>query len=307
MSWREPPGPSTFEKAQRKKTIRRLAEIVKGEDTAELLSLGEVQRRLGIFEQTYLGIRPIPVKRIVGTVERGRDFDREFLPRRPELEARWKHVEEAFPGGDFPPIVVYHVGDAYFVVDGHHRVAIARQRGMDTIDAEVTLLRTPIPLPADADIGQIILAEQERVFMRESGLDRARPEARIEFTRPTGYVELLENVKVHGFHLMRERGEVLPMEEIAADWYDHVYMPAVETIRRERLQDVLPRATEADLFLFVSQRRRTLFPERGGMTFEESVRQVREEQRKRLKVRTRQALKKVTGREGAAKDPSAQR
>jgi hypothetical protein len=295
MSWREPPGPSTFEKAQRKKTIRRLTDIVKREDTAELLSLGDVQKRLGIFEQSYLGIQPIPVKRIVGTVERDRDFDRDFLPRRPELETRWKRVEQLFPGGDFPPIVVYQVGDAYFVVDGHHRVAIARQRGMETIDAEVTRLRTAVRFPADADVGRIILAEQERMFMQESGLERARPEARIEFSRPPGYIELLEHVKLHGFNLMSGRGEVLPMEEVAADWYDHVYLPAIEAIRNESLQDLLPRATEADLFLCVYQRRRAVFPERGGLTFEESVRQVREEERRRLKVRTRKVLKKVTG------------
>jgi len=131
--------------------------------------------------------------------------------------------------------------------------------------------------------------------MQESGLERARPEARIEFSRPPGYIELLEHVKLHGFNLMSGRGEVLPMEEVAADWYDHVYLPAIEAIRNESLQDLLPRATEADLFLCVYQRRRAVFPERGGLTFEESVRQVREEERRRLKVRTRKVLKKVTG------------
>lgn len=303
MSWRGPPGPSTFEKAQRKKTLRRLTDIVRREDTAELLSLGEVQRRLGIFEQSYLGIQPIPVKRIVGTVERDRDFDRDFLPRRPELETRWKRLEQLFPGGDFPPIVVYEVGDAYFVVDGHHRVAIARQRGMETIDAEVTRLRTAARFPADADIGRIILAEQERMFMQESGLERARPEARIEFSRPPGYIELLEHVKLHGFNLMSERGEVLPIVEVAADWYDHVYLPAIDAIRKGGLQELLPRATGADLFLCVYQRRRAVFPERGGMTFEESVRQVRDEEQSHLKARTRRVLSKVPGLRNPPKRP----
>lgn len=82
-------------------------------------------------------MQEIPVRQIVGTDSRGGDFDRDFVRLRPPIAARMRRVAQAFPNGDFPPIVVYRVGEAYFVVDGHHRVAIARQRGMETIDAEV--------------------------------------------------------------------------------------------------------------------------------------------------------------------------
>ena len=50
-----------------------------------------------------------------------------------------------------PPILVYQLGDAYFVIDGHHRVAVARRKGTEQIDAEITELRTDWTLPADAD------------------------------------------------------------------------------------------------------------------------------------------------------------
>jgi hypothetical protein len=112
--------------------------------------------------------------------------------------------------------------------------------------------------------------------MDQSGLERARPEARIEFSRPQGYIELLEQIKIHGFHLMEERGTVLPMDEIAGDWYDNVYLPTVRAIKREGLWDLFPEATKADLFLWVTQRRRELFPERGGMGIDDAVRTVRE-------------------------------
>jgi hypothetical protein len=267
---------------------------VRGEDTAELLPLEEVQRRLRTFEQAYLGVRPIPVGSIVGTVERGRDFDREFLPRRRDVGGRWNRVERAFPEGDFPPIVVYQVGEAYFVVDGHHRVAIARQRGMATIDAEVTRLRSRYPLPADADIGRLIMAEQEREFMEESGLERSRPEVRIEFSRPTGYPELLEQVKVHGYHLMQERGRVLPPEEVAADWYDRVYLPAVQAIRAQSLVRACPHTPEGDLFLAVQHRRLAMVPERGGVGVEEAARRLKEEvEARRLKARARRAVRRL--------------
>lgn len=272
------PVRSAFDKARRRKAYRALARLIgTGRPRSDLLPLDEVSRRLRAFERRYVGIRPIPVDKVVGTVDREGEFDRDFLPRRRGDQDRWRRVEEAFPEGDFPPIQVYKVGEAYFVVDGHHRVAIARQQGVATIDAEVTELRSRWNLPADADLGRVIHAEQERIFMEESGLERARPEARIEFSRPQGYIQVLENVKVHGYHLMQERGEVLPPEEIAGDWFDRVYRPTVEAIRREGLPELYPRATEGDLFLWVYQRLLELFPERGGMGYEDAIRAGREE------------------------------
>jgi hypothetical protein len=294
LSW--DPLPSTFEKARRKEAYRRFGRIVTGTRDRSLLPLDEVSGRLRLFEQSYVGVRPIPVDKIVGTASKTEDFDKDFLPRRRETRERWMRLERAYPLGNFPPIVVYKVKDSYFVVDGHHRVAIARQRGIDFLDAEVTELRTRFPIPAGADVGRIIYAAQRDLFMSESGLDRARPEATIEFSRPHGYVELLELVKVHGFHLMIERNEVLPRDEMAGDWYDQVYLPTIAAIRDQRLLESFPRCTEADLFLYVWQRRRAVFPERGGMTLEETVRTVGEQRGRRLGPRARRAASDVAQR-----------
>jgi hypothetical protein len=278
MSW--DPLPSTFDRARRREAYRRFARIVTGRE-AQLLALDSVKDRLGFFEQSYVGIRPIPLKAIVGTAGRGKDFDRDFLPRRSDLRERWTRIERAFPEGGWPPIVVYKLGNSYFVVDGHHRVAIARQRRYEFIDAEVTELRTRYEIPDGADIGLIIYKEQQQTFMRDSGLERVRPDAQIEFSQPHRYVELLELVKLHGYHLMRERNEIVSVEEVAADWYDRVYRPTVEQIHHQELDEVWPGQTEADLWLHVWQRRRALFPDRGGVSLREAVETVRSETRGR--------------------------
>ena len=278
MSWEPGALVSSFEKARRKEAYRRLAALIGGKGRDELLSLEEVRQKLRLFDQTYEGIQPIAVEAIVGSAGRPADFDRNFVPINPEVRERWRRIELAFPQGAFPPIVVYRLGQMYFVVDGHHRVAVAKHRGVEFIDAEVTKLHPRFEIPPGADIGHLILLEQARMFMEESGLERARPEAGIQFSRPDGYVELLELVKTHGYHVMVERGEVVPVEEIAADWYDWIYLPTTEAIRRERLSELFPEATEADLFLWIWQRRRALFPERGGMTLEEAVRVTREQE-----------------------------
>jgi hypothetical protein len=131
--------------------------------------------------------------------------------------------------------VVYQLGDAYFVIDGHHRVALARERGMEMIDAEVTELRARWHLPADADIVELIHAEQERIFMDESGLAAAHPDVRIRFSRPVGYVQLLETVQIQGYHLMLQAQRILAREEIVSDWYTHVFLPHPSRRARRRL------------------------------------------------------------------------
>ena len=183
--------------------------------------------------------------------------------------------------------MVYQVGDAYFVIDGHHRVAIARQRRMETIDAEVTELKADWHLPANADIVEVIHVEQRRIFMEESGLALARPDADIRAGRLAAYIELLENVQVHGYHLMRDAGRALEPAEIAADWHDAVYRPAVEAIQAESLAESFPDQTDGELFLTVYQRRRHLFPDCGCPPLQETATRMSAEQAKRGRLRRR--------------------
>jgi hypothetical protein len=277
MGWDRLPLP-TFEKARRRDIYRKLSAAVRGADSSseELPSLDEVQRRLRLFDQRYVGIQPIPVAAVVGTVDRRPEFVRGFLPKDIDTRARWREIEQAFPLSDFPPIVVYKVGDAYFVVDGHHRVGVAKQRQIEYIDAEVTELESRVPLDPKMDIAEVIHREQQMIFMDESGLGRSRPKAEIEFTRTLGYVELLDLVKVFGYHLMQERGRALDAPEVAAAWYDDVYGPTIEVFRQEGVLEAFPSATQADMFLWVYQRRQALFPELGGMTMQEAARHLKD-------------------------------
>lgn len=225
----------------------------------DLLALGEVKDRLRIVGQVYGGVQSIPVDRIIGSLARPSDFDRHFRPRLRTSQARLAGLRAAFPdGGGLPAIEVHEAGGAYFVADGHHRVALARERESSFIDAEITHLITNYEIPSDVDVCTLVHTEQQRIFGEESGLAEARPEARIEFSRPGGYPELLEGVKAHGYDLARRRGSLPSRTEVAADWYDTVYVPGVEALRRESLPERYAYKTDADLFLWVYQRRRAL-------------------------------------------------
>ena len=226
----------------------------------DLLPLDEASRRLGVSQRSYLGLREIPVAQIVGSVDRSADFDREFRPRRSVSTGRLASLREAFAGGAMPPIRVFEVGGAYFVEDGHHRVALAREQGATFIDAEVTRLRTTYEVAPDVDVCRLVHTEQQRLLYEVSGLATARPDAEIAFTLLDGYTQLRDIVKAHGYDLGRRLGRLPAPEEVAADWYDTVYIPGVEAARRAGLPRLYEswRSTDADLFLWLYQLRRDL-------------------------------------------------
>jgi hypothetical protein len=243
----------------------------------DLLELEDVERRLQPLSRRYLGVRPIPVEQVVGTDSRASSFTRDFEPRNGFSTARLRSLADAFPDGGFPPIVAVKLGDTYFVIDGHHRVALARRRGADMIDADITEFIAPVPLPAGADMTEVVLRQLERVFLEESGLAEARGDVRLSASRPAVYLELLENLQVHGYHLMRDQDRVLGLAEIAADWYDNVYAPAVRAVERERLGRDYRDAPDADLFLMLHRRRRDGFPSCGCPALEETFATVAED------------------------------
>ena len=90
------------------------------------------------------------------------------------------------------------------------------------IDADVTELIARVPLPAGSDMLEVVLRQLERIFLEDGGLAQARPGVRIPVSRPALYLELLENIQVHGYHGMRRRGWALEDSEIAGDWHDAI-------------------------------------------------------------------------------------
>jgi hypothetical protein len=203
-------------------------------------------------------VQPIPVSQIVGSVDRTVDFDRLFRPRRGPLRDRLRALRRAFPDGQIPAIRTYEIDGLHFVVDGHHRVALAHELDMDYIDAEVTAIRVSHRLTPDVDVRQLIHTEQHRIFRERSGLQAGHPEATIEFSRPTVYGELLNLVEAHAYELSVRRGELVPMPEATADWYEHEYQPALVAVREAELPEAYRHKTPGDIFMWVQSKRREL-------------------------------------------------
>ncbi len=121
---------------------------------SHLWSLDELVNTLQPEQAVYLGLQDIPLKDIVGSAGRYRDFTRHFLPCvNDELsKERWRTIYTLVVSGvGFPPIEVYQLGQAYFVQNGHHRVSVAAYLGWKSIQAHVTLLSIPWKWPVELE------------------------------------------------------------------------------------------------------------------------------------------------------------
>ena len=132
-----------FVRARHRALARRVVAFFRGE-RGDLLSFEEVRRAARANGGMRRGLRDVEVRRIVGSVGRYRQFDRNFMPKKESLRGKWERVDRAFVRGEeLPPVSLYKIGDAYFVEDGNHRVSVARYQGAEMIDAEVVEFQAP--------------------------------------------------------------------------------------------------------------------------------------------------------------------
>jgi nucleotide-binding universal stress UspA family protein len=232
--------------------------------SSELLSYEDVKQKLGVKERGELLIKDIPLDSIVGSVGRYTDFTRSFLPKKSINDRRWAQVRQAMTGMiGLPPIEVYQIGDVYFVLDGNHRVSVARQLGATHIEAYVTEFHTRVPLLPNDQPDDLLLKAEFARFLEKTSLDESRPEADLRVTNPGQYRELEEHIIVHRYYMGIEQQREISFEEAAAHWYDKVFMPMVEIIRQRGILTGFPGRTESDIYVWVSRHRAELEEELG--------------------------------------------
>lgn len=239
-----------FESARRAALMTDLLAILAGRPT-DLLPFDTVRRELGLRHLVDRGIQQVPLDRIVGTLGRPGEFNRAFLPRDDSLRDRWDRLKDLAEGPvGFPPVELYQVDQAYFVVDGHHRVSVARAMDAPTIEAHVTEFLTPVPLEPGVSIEEVLLRSGLAAFLEATGLQPEAP-GELRVTVPDGYERLIDHIRVHGYYKGIEEKRNVPWHEEVVSWRDNVYQPMIETIRRSGILEEFPGRTETDLYLFV--------------------------------------------------------
>jgi hypothetical protein len=225
----------------------------------ELMSFHEVRKRFKPDGESYRGMQEVPVRQIVGSLDRFRDFDRAFLPRQAHSAGRWKNIDRAFHTDvRLPPVQLYKVGDIYFVKDGNHRVSVARERGVEFIDAEVIESHVRVPLDASMSPFQLLMQVEYAEFLRLTNLDRLRPDHDIRPSALGRYDEMWDHILIRQLELSESAGRSVSIEEAIEDWYDHFYGPIVRIARERGVLRRFPNRSEADIYLWTMAHRHDL-------------------------------------------------
>lgn len=243
-----------FSKARIKSRFLTVLNLLSPEKQ-HLMSLYDIKTLVKPKTETYKGMKVVPVKNIVGSEGRYKDFNQAFLPRKEHLRNRWESIDRAhLTDVILPPIKLYKIGDLYFVRDGNHRVSVAKMQGVYAIDAEVIELNSEIEVKKGStmeDLKDQVIAYERKKLIVETGLDKMINMERIEFTAPGRYYEMLNHILGHKYFINQDQEEEITLAEAAQSWYDNLYVPIANILQEDNLLNRFSKRTEADLYIWV--------------------------------------------------------
>jgi DNA-binding Lrp family transcriptional regulator len=189
-----------------------------------------------------LGVQKIPVDRIVGSVGRYRDFDSKFRMKKHHSQERLDSVRKFMQEGKtLPPVRLYQIKEEYYVLDGNHRIAVAKELGTSEMDAQVIEF-----FASERTLAQLLDAEKLG-FRERTGLEDP-----IDLTEVGQYGHLEEQIRRHQRYAENIEGRPLSLRSAAAEWYGTIYSPLVGIIRKTALLKSFPNRSIADLYAFIS-------------------------------------------------------
>jgi hypothetical protein len=248
-----------FSRAHGAALVNELQHFLHPEE-ATLLSFYEVKRMLRPGNEVYLGMKVVPLASIVGSEGRYSDFDNHFFPKNAHLKKRWQSIDQAnMLDVTLPPIQLYELGGLYFVRDGNHRVSVAKSRGIEFIDAEVTALNSEIRLGAAiANNPRTLLTQvinwEKRNFYAETAFGDITDCWDLDFSTVGQYDVIHNHIHTHLFY--RDQGQrlkglpQLTFVEGLQSWYTNVYRPVIQVIRQQRLLRHFRGRTPSDLYVW---------------------------------------------------------
>ena len=262
-----------FHRLRSKAALERFWAGIRGE-SLDLMPYDEVSSKLRAVSQTNIGVQQVPLENIIGSVNRTSDFDRNFRPLSDGDRSRWANVKAAMTSPyttGVPPVSLYKIGEAYFVLDGNHRISIAKEMGLDSIEAYVTEVKTKVPLSSSFTLEELAEKAALADFLEDTHLDRILPGIDLSLKRIENYPLLVEHINVHQYYMGIDQNREVSFDDAALDWYDHVYSPVVKIIEDSGLRYEFPDFTITDLYLWVLDRQQDLREEYGTSFKTENV------------------------------------
>ena len=223
---------AAFAGERRRQALTKLASRVRRrDDVTVMLPFEDVVAALGRTGERHVGLQSIPLESVVGTVDRRHaEFDRRFRPASSRPRRRWESIAAARRRGrPMPPIEVFRLGELHFVIDGHHRVSVARAHGDTHIDAHVREVQTKVPVSDELVLRDLLRTRHEREFDERVPLPPAA-RARIELTEAWRYEQLSKHVESWAFRASQVDGRLLSRVAAAEAWFREEYGPIADAL-----------------------------------------------------------------------------
>jgi len=233
----------TFWKSKQSRKLQNRSRADRHEKEANgVKSFRDQQQKEAAFDHRDRGIRSVPIDRIVGSVGRYQDFDGRFRFKSTMPSDRLEWIKNAMrQGRTLGPVKLFEIKDEFYVLDGNHRIAAAKELGHDEILAHIEEF-----IPSKNTLQNILYRE------RAEFADRTRLPAEINLTEVSQYGFLLEQVAEHQQFLQGAADNEVAFEVAASDWFKTIFHPLCTIIKRSRLVDSFPERTIEDLFSYIT-------------------------------------------------------
>jgi len=194
------------------------------------------------FDYRKRGIRSVPLEKIIGSVRRYHDFDSKFRLKQHLPQERLTRIKKAMSAGKpLPPVDLFQIKDEYFILDGNHRVAAAKDFGFKEIQAHIVEC-----LPQKKTWENILYNERAH-FFETTDLPQS-----LALTEVGQYPYLLKQIAAHQEFLEKEGNAPVSLEKAAKDWYRSIYSPLAAIIEQGRFLSFFPDRTTADFYSYIS-------------------------------------------------------
>ncbi len=223
----------------------KIADLLKKDGHKErkkgVKSFSETRKKEDALDSMFIGRKSVPVEKIVGSVGRYHDFDDRFRLKEDREPYRLQRIKEAMRSKKpLPPVDLYKIKNEYYVLDGNHRVAAAKELGLKVIDANISEY-----LPSKETLENIIYREKAD-FESKTGLFDL-----IELTEAGQFSHLKRQITEHQTSMEQVLREPVSLKRAATDWYHTIFRPLVGIIKQSKLPQS-PQRTLADLYVYIS-------------------------------------------------------
>ena len=204
-----------------------------------LKSFTEIQKEENAYNSVNLGIKEIPLDKIVGSVEKYSYFDKNFVPKNDIVKQRWINIYVGYMMDSMlPPVILYKIKDDYYVYDGNHRVSVAKFLNFASIEAEVEEF-----LPTK-DTKDKVIYQEHMFFEKETGIEE------IILSEPIKYKYLREEIESYTDLLSKRRNGNFSLREGAEKWYKEIFLP-IKVLLKENNIAKSQKKNISDIFMFL--------------------------------------------------------